>query len=69
MSIEKYLKGVIHIEVKELTDKERLELALQYSISGKHKKSILKRINAPKEPEKKEKKKTKLDRPEQIKFC
>ncbi|AKA68518.1 hypothetical protein [Clostridium scatologenes] len=45
---------MIHIEVKELTDKERLELSLKYSISSKHKKSLLERINKPKEPEEKE---------------
>lgn len=30
--------------VKELSDLERLKLALEYSVSEKHKKSLLKRI-------------------------
>lgn len=57
---------MIHIEVKELTDKERLELALQYSISERHKESLLERIDKPKEPEKK--KKHKVNKNEQIKL-
>lgn len=33
------------IEIKELTEVERLKLSLKYSISEKHKKSLLERIN------------------------
>lgn len=42
------------MEIKELSDIERLKLSLEYSTSEKHKKSLLKRIEGKKEPEVKE---------------
>lgn len=38
------------MEIKELTELERLELAFKYSISSIHKKSLLERINKLKNP-------------------
>ncbi|SMC17288.1 hypothetical protein SAMN02745134_00282 [Clostridium acidisoli DSM 12555] len=33
------------MKIKELTEIERLELSLKYSVSEKHKESLIKRIN------------------------
>lgn len=54
------------IQCKELTDMERLELDLKYSISEDHKKSLMERMSGLNKPE--QKKVDKSKGPEQIKL-